>query len=124
MLKVTEKGTGAQTRQLIEGKLLERGYEPCNVQVVIAQDSGRLYLVNEDGVIAAGPETQGSPGSHVQHDYSYTTAHVNETMHVTDASHETVESLHSALREARLENERLQSLLESKCNELESVRVE
>ena len=92
--------------------------------MVIAQDSGRLYLVNEGGVIAAGPETQGSPGSHVQHDYSYTTACVNETMHVTDTSHKTVELLRSALRDARLENERLQSLLESKCNELESIRVE
>ena len=44
-------------------------------------------------------------------------------MHVTDASHETVESLSSALHEASLENKRLQSLLESKGNELERVRV-
>jgi len=74
MLKVTVKETCTQTQQLIEGKLLERGYKPCNAQVLIAQDNGRLYLVNENGVTAAGLEMQGSPGSHVQHDYSYTNA--------------------------------------------------
>ena len=52
--------------------------------MVIAKDNGRLYLMNEDGVIAAGLEMQGSPGSQVQHDYSHITARVNETMHATD----------------------------------------
>ena len=61
-------------------------------------------MVNEDSVIAADPEMQ---GSHMQHDYSYTNACVNETMHMTDASHEMVESLHSALREVCLENKTL-----------------
>jgi len=125
MLGVTTKATSAQTRQLIEGKLLERGYEPRNVQVVVSQENGRLHLVNNDGIIAAGPEMQGKSGSPVQHDYSYTTAHVNnETMYVTDASHKSVESLRSALREARLENKKLQSVLKGKCNELERVSVE
>ena len=35
MLGVTAKVTCAQTRQLIEGGLMERGYEPRNVQVMI-----------------------------------------------------------------------------------------
>jgi len=50
---------------LKRSKLLERGYEPRNVQVVVGQENGRLYLVNDDGIIAAGPETQGKSGSHV-----------------------------------------------------------
>ena len=83
-----------------------------------------MYLVNDYGIIAAGPETQEKSGSHVQHDYSYATTHDNETIHVTDASHELVESLRSALHEACLENERLQSSIEGKCNELERVCIE
>ena len=30
------KATAAQTRQVIKGKLIEQGYEPHNVQVVIS----------------------------------------------------------------------------------------
>ena len=84
--------------------------------------------MNDDGIIVAGPKTQERSGSHMQHNYSYTTVPVvnnnDETMHVTDASYESVESLCSALCEVCLENEKLQSVLEAKCNELESICVE
>jgi len=49
---------------------------------------------------------------------------MKQCTYVTDTSHELVESLRSALREACLENEKLQLVLEGKCNELERVSVE
>ena len=42
----------ASTRQLIEGKLLEMGCEPKNVQVIESDEDARLYLVTDDGVIS------------------------------------------------------------------------
>ena len=39
MLGICAKATAAQTRQLIEGKLVELDHEPQSVQVTVGEDS-------------------------------------------------------------------------------------
>ena len=56
MLGLPSSSTGSSTRQLIEGKLLEMGKEPRNVQLIISDEGRRLYLVTDDGMMTAGPE--------------------------------------------------------------------
>ena len=52
-LGLPTKGSAAVTRQLIEGKLMEMGKEPPNVQVVVqgTDENSVLFLINEDGII-------------------------------------------------------------------------
>ena len=110
MLGICAKATAAQTRQLIEGKLVELDREPRSVQVIIGEDS-RLYLVDDTGVIKASEATEGTENDHVQTNYE-----------LCDNEHDdSIESLRSVLREARLENERLQSKLSTRNDELERV---
>ena len=82
-------------QQLIEGKLLEMGKEPRNVQMIISDEGRRLYLVTDDGVIATEPEYVSNTDVRV-----HTT---NEFFSNKLSVHE-LESLCSALREACLEN--------------------
>ena len=109
------KATAAQTRQLIEGKLLELDREPRSVQVILGKDS-RLYLVDETGIIKMGPtkESEGMEGT----DQVITNELFGNEHESRDDS---VELLRSALRKACLENERLKSQLSARNDELESV---
>lgn len=128
MLGISVRATAAQTRQLIEGKLMELEREPRSVQVIVGEDS-RLYLVDDTGIIEAGPSVEevreASEGTaHVQNNYE---SHGDNHDHVPDSNDEhessddSIEMLRSALREARLENERVQSQLSTRNDELERV---
>ena len=64
-LGLPTQGTVAVTRQLIEGKLMEMGHEPRNVQVVIQgmDNNSVLFLIDEDGII----DTINPACDHVEH---------------------------------------------------------
>ena len=51
MLELPREGTAATLRQVIEGKLVKLDYEPQNIQVIVAKDDSRLFLVNESGIV-------------------------------------------------------------------------
>ena len=54
LAKILELPGGAsteETRQSIEGKLMELGHEPRNVQVIVKEDR-QIFLVNNEGIIA------------------------------------------------------------------------
>ena len=70
LAKLLELPTGAsasETWQIIEGQLLELGYQPKNVQVVVQEeesgDTSRLLLVDESGVIRTGNRSNSSTSS-------------------------------------------------------------
>ena len=115
MLGLPSSSTGSSTRQLIEGKLLEMGKEPRNVQVIVSGESRRLYLVIDDGVIATEPE-------HVSN--TDVRAHTTNEFFNNEVSVHELESLRSALREACLENTRLANELHARDESLEVLRGE
>ena len=107
------------------GELLELGHEPWSVQVIVEKDS-RLYLVDETGIIEAGSSMAFSEANestaydHVQNNCElYDSAHMHNNNDY--GSRDDIESLHSALHEARLENEWLQLQLSTRNDELERV---
>ena len=56
LVKALELPTNAsveETRQMIEGKLIQQQYQPQNMQVIIQgkDDAAAMFLVNENGVI-------------------------------------------------------------------------
>ena len=63
MLGICAKATTAQTRQLIEGKLVELDHEPQSVQVTVGEDL-RLYLVDDTGVIKSNEAMKGTGSDH------------------------------------------------------------
>ena len=68
MLGICAKATAAQTRQLIEGKLVELDHEPQSAQVTVGEDS-RLYLVDDTGVIKSSEAMEGTGSDHVHTNY-------------------------------------------------------
>ena len=110
MLGICAKVTAAQTRQLIEGKLVELDHEPQSVQVTVGEDS-RLYLVDDTGVIKSSEAIEGTGSDHVQNNYELCDNEHNEH----DSS---IELLHIALC---LKTERLQSQLSIRNDQLEKV---
>ena len=66
------------------------GKEPRNVQVIVSDESRRLYLVTDDGVIATEPE-------HVSNTDVRT--HTTNKFFNNELSVHELESLRSALRE-------------------------
>ena len=90
MLGLPSSSTGSSTRQLIEGKLLQMGKEPRNVQVILSDEGRRLYLVNDDGVIIVEPKHMSNTGVR-----THTTT--NEILNDEVSVHE-LKSLCSALR--------------------------
>ena len=110
MLGICAKAMAAQTRQLIEGKLVELDHEPQSVQVTVGEDS-RLYLVDDTGVIKSSEAMEGTGSDHMQTNYELCDNEHNE-------HDDSIESLHSALC---LKTERLQSQLSIRNNELERV---
>ena len=93
MLELPSDGTSATLRQLIEGKLIELGHEPRNVQVIVASADSKLYLADESGIIKQELEHV-SPESVSTH---------NNNSNVTNE----IDTLRRALQEARLEIEGL-----------------
>ena len=67
MLGLLRDKTVAILRQVVEGKLVEQGYEPRNIQVVVVNKDSRLYLVNEAGMVK---EAHVSVRSHILFDAS------------------------------------------------------
>ena len=125
MLGISAKATVAQTRQLIEGKLIELDREPRSVQVIVGEDS-RLYLVDDAGVIRASEASAGTHSDHVPisselSDHVPFNNELSDNDSETSSRNDSLEALRSALREARLENQRLQSQLSSRNDELERV---
>ena len=92
------------------------GYEPRNVQVIVSTKDARLFLVLDDGVIGAEPE-------HVSNNSDETFSH-NTNESVNESSAHELESLHSALHEARLENEQLHEELLHRDQVVEELHQE
>ena len=93
MLELPSDGTLATLRQLIEGKLIELGHEPRNIQVIVASADSKLYLVDESGIIKQESEHV-SPENVSTH---------NNNSNVTNE----IDTLRRTLQEARLEVESL-----------------
>ena len=87
MLNLPMTASSSSTLQLLEGKLLELGHESKNVQVIVSDDGGKLYLVSNIGVISAETE------------HANVRDAINELSHVThsESSADELESLCSAL---------------------------
>jgi len=95
----------SETRLMIEGKLEEMGYDPRNVQVVLQgeDDNSPLYLVSEVSIIK---NIEG----------------VHHAVIVSDDSRDTIEGLRSALREANKARGELQTAVDNKTAELETLQ--
>ena len=55
-LEISAVGSAATLRQVIEGKLIQLGHEPRNIQVVVSNVDSSLYIVNDSGIIATEME--------------------------------------------------------------------
>ena len=51
-LGISAEGSTSTLRQVIDGKLIELGHKPRNIQVVVSNVDSKLYLVNDSGIIA------------------------------------------------------------------------
>ena len=123
LAKSLELLTGAslsETRQLIEGRLLDLGYRPENVQVVVMEsqsgDTSRISLIDKSGVILETGEIHKlqhpSPVSNL-HNFNNNVC-PNHTLHTSPPVHDGDDDaleLRSALRDARRDNERLERVL-------------
>ena len=131
-LELPSGASSEETRQLIEGRLMELGHEPRNVQVVVAEDQ-RIFLVNDKGTIASA--------NHVRDDtvIMSSSGHVSQTEHVSYVDHVQnnddalllshrddvdVVSLRSALCEARRQNETLSLRLHEEENTVTHLQNE
>ena len=129
LAKLLELPTGAsasETRQIIEGQLLELGHQPQNVQVVVQEeesgDTSRLLLVDESGVIRDTGVIHPPPVS-----ISYHNTNIDNTVRqhhilspVNNGDGDALE-LRSALRDARRDNERLERVLSEQSLLLQKV---
>ena len=94
--------TRSQLKLMIEGKLTDMGYDPCNVQVIISDcesDKTMIYLVNDEGVIKRIDSV---------------------ATHVIEESREQ----NSALRDALAECERLRVEVDEHSTRVRSLEVE
>ena len=94
---------------------MERGQESCTTQVMINQENGWLYSVNDDGVILQLICRYRGSQVVLCNTIIVTQLHVllmKQCICMTDTSHKSVASLRSALSKAHLENEELQLVLE------------
>ena len=115
MLGLPSSSARSSTQQLIEGKLLEMGKEPRNVQVIISDKGRRLYLVTDNGVIATEPEHMSNTDVH---------AHTTKEFFNNELSVHEFESLRSALHEVRLKITWLANELHAHNESLEVLRGE
>ena len=125
MLGITAKATAAQMHQLTEGKLIELDHETRSVQVIVGEDSW-LYLVDDTGVIkaseaSAGPHSDRMPINSELSDHVPFNNELSDNDSEMSSSNDSLEVLRSALCEAHLENQELQSQLSSRNDGLERV---
>ena len=95
--------------------MIELDRKPRSVQVIVEEDS-QLYLVDDAGVIKASEAIAGTNSDHVPINNE-----LSDNDSETSSRSDSLETLRSALREARLENQRLQLQLSSRNDELERV---
>jgi len=124
LLNLPRGASVAETRQLIEGRLLELGHKLRNVQVIIQlEDKGkngsRIFLVDESRVICESAKSSSCPLSPVSiisscHEtlidktaYLWSTHHTRSPINNGDDALE----LCSALRKVRRTNEQLEEKL-------------
>jgi len=123
LLNLLRGASVAETCQLIEGRLLELGHEPRNVQVIIqledeARNGSRIFLVDESGVIRESAKSSSRPLSQVSvisscHETLIDNTVRSSTHHTRSPINNGVDALElrSALREARRTNEQLEEKL-------------
>ena len=116
MLELLCEGTKATLRQVIEGKLVELDYEPRNIQVIVANEDSRLFLVNESGI--------------VKEERYHVSASINTHMHtepnvtINNEHAEEIDTLSRQLHEVHLEIEGLRNKM-NMCDEtLAALRIE
>lgn len=95
---------------------MELSYEPRNVQVIVANEDSRLFLVNESGIVK-------EESDHVSVEIN---AHVHTDSHVTinNESVEEINTLRRQLNEARLEIEGLRNEMNTRDETLAALRSE
>ena len=103
-LSLATDASAAQTRKLIEGKLVEMGRQPSDVQVITQGNNGdgNIFLVDETGIIKS---IKGAP------------------THVSDDSHPDG-GARSALRESDSDTRQLRSLLDEQISTVETLTAE
>ena len=124
LLDLPSGASVTETRQPIEGRLLELGHEPRNVQVIVQLDDeskngSRIFLVDESGVIRESGKSSSNPLSPVSvisscHesfiDNNVFSCSIHDTRSPVNNGDDVLE-LRSALREARRTNEQLEKKL-------------
>ena len=108
------EGTSGTLRQLIEGKLIELGHEPKNVQVIVTSVNSKLYLVDKSGIIKQESE-------HVSLE------NVSTHYNISNVTNE-IDTLRGALQEACLGKveglrERVHERDKTLCAELETANT-
>ena len=103
-LSLATDASAAQTRKLIEGKLVEMGRQPSDVQVITQGNNGdgNIFLVDETGIIKS---IKGAP------------THVNDDSHPDGGAR-------SALRESDSDTRQLHSLLDEQISTVETLTAE
>lgn len=103
-LELATKASAEETRQIIEGKLIETGREPCNVQIELElrEDKGLILLRDADGVfLEVEPHVQEPLKSD-----SGSKSGEGEPETVAETAAE-IKTLRTALAEAQSQNEAL-----------------
>jgi len=111
------KGSASTLRQVIDGKLIELGHKPRNIQVVVNNVDSILYLVNDNdsGIIVKEME-------HVSSDNVVSEGHAS-SCHANELPRG-VEMLTEQLSEACLEIEGLHNDLTNQNAKLDELRSE
>ena len=133
MLGLPGGASTEETCQLIEGKLMELGHEPRNVQVIVQEEDEQIFLVEDGGIITFTKHVSNDMMMLLQQHMSETEEHasiVQDHVNNDDAlslSHRDdvdVVSLRSALCEAHRQNELLTLCLHEQHSTVTQLEIE
>ena len=108
-----------KTCQLIEGRLLEMGHEPQNVQAIVNNEG--IFLIDDTGIIISTDHVSEMEKEHAS---NMVIDHVNHDDIINHRDDVNVNSLRSALCEARHENESLTLRLYEQGNTVTQLQTE
>ena len=99
MLELLSEGTSATLRQLIEGKLIELGHEPRNIQVIVVTADSKLYLVDESGIIKQELEHVSLENASTHNNISNVTNEIDMLQRALQEAHLEIEGLRETVHE-------------------------
>ena len=121
-----------ETHQLIEGKLMELGHEPCNVQVIVKEEE-QIFLVDDGGIFTFTKDMSNDTMTLLQEHVSETEEHVSivqdhvnndDTLSLSHCDDVDVVNLRSALCEAHRQNESLTLRLHEQHSTVTRLEIE